>query len=101
MDFKNIFAGGATFDRILIPTLAVSVRPLYDTLKKSGPGKLLVLIGPEGDFTKEEAAVAVSFGAVPVSLGPLILRTETAAMFFLSACSFFYREICNSEKPHN
>ena len=40
----------------------------------------LVLIGPEGDFSKEEVALAKENGFVPVSLGDARLRTETAAV---------------------
>ena len=40
----------------------------------------LVLIGPEGDFSPEEVEAAISFGFVPVKLGPSRLRTETAAV---------------------
>ncbi len=40
----------------------------------------LLLIGPEGDFTKEEIEAAVTLGYQPVSLGPTRLRTETAGM---------------------
>ncbi len=43
----------------------------------------LVLIGPEGDFTKEEIELAIDHGFKKVSLGPNRLRTETAA---LTAC---------------
>jgi 16S rRNA (uracil1498-N3)-methyltransferase len=43
----------------------------------------LVLIGPEGDFSKEEITLAVANGFLPVSLGKSRLRTETAA---LAAC---------------
>jgi len=42
-------------------------------------------IGPEGGFTDEEAAQAVDAGWTPVSLGPRILRIETAAVA-LAAC---------------
>ncbi len=41
--------------------------------------KITLLVGPEGGFTEEEVELAVSRGAVSVSLGPRILRTETAA----------------------
>ncbi len=41
---------------------------------------VLVLIGPEGDFSKEEVALAKENGFVPVSLGEARLRTETAAI---------------------
>lgn len=42
--------------------------------------KQLLLIGPEGDFTREEIDLAVSYGFEPVSLGETRLRTETAAV---------------------
>ena len=70
---------------VLMPTLAVPVRPLRDALAQAGPvASALVLIGPEGDFTSEEAALAQGQGAVPVSLGPLTLRSETAAVASLA-----------------
>jgi 16S rRNA (uracil1498-N3)-methyltransferase len=40
----------------------------------------LVLIGPEGDFSKEEIALAIHNSFVPVSLGETRLRTETAGV---------------------
>jgi len=40
----------------------------------------IVLIGPEGDFSREEAQLAIDNGFVPVSLGDARLRTETAAL---------------------
>lgn len=43
-----------------------------------------VLVGPEGDFTPEESAAALAAGAIPVTLGPMILRAETAALYCLS-----------------
>lgn len=41
---------------------------------------VLVLIGPEGDFSEKEIADALSMGFIPVSLGNSRLRTETAAV---------------------
>lgn len=41
---------------------------------------VIVLIGPEGDFSREEAKLAIDNGFVPVSLGDARLRTETAAL---------------------
>ena len=41
---------------------------------------ILILIGPEGDFSKEEVEKAISLGFVPVSLGKSRLRTETAGV---------------------
>jgi 16S rRNA (uracil1498-N3)-methyltransferase len=45
------------------------------------PGsKVLIMIGPEGDFSEEEVATAMQAGFVPVSLGESRLRVETAAL---------------------
>ncbi len=50
------------------------------------PGKdAVVLIGPEGDFSEEEIALALECGFHPVSLGPSRLRTETAALYAVTA----------------
>lgn len=48
------------------------------------PSEVTVFIGPEGDFTPAEIGLAVSHGALPITLGPIILRTETAAIYSLS-----------------
>jgi 16S rRNA (uracil1498-N3)-methyltransferase len=49
-------------------------------------GPALILIGPEGGFTEEERAlIRAAPNAVPISLGPRILRAETAALATLSA----------------
>ena len=48
-------------------------------------GPAAVLIGPEGGFTDEERAFVRGSGASPISLGPRILRAETAALACLSA----------------
>ena len=53
-------------------------RDLKDEIKR---GKsVLVLIGPEGDFSEQEVEEALALGFVPVSLGNSRLRTETAGV---------------------
>jgi 16S rRNA (uracil1498-N3)-methyltransferase len=50
------------------------------------PGAALILTGPEGGFTDEErASIRAAANAVPISLGPRILRAETAALAALAA----------------
>ena len=44
-----------------------------------------ILIGPEGDFSEEEALMAIRHGFIPIHLGPSRLRTETAALCAVSA----------------
>jgi 16S rRNA (uracil1498-N3)-methyltransferase len=77
------------FDLKLIGSLQSDARPLKKILSgtpavgHSGTSVLL-LIGPEGDFTPAELALAKSAGCLPLSLGPLVLRAETAAIYALS-----------------
>ena len=51
---------------------------LQNEIKKSSD--ILILIGPEGDFSKEEVQTAIQVGFVPVTLGNSRLRTETAGV---------------------
>lgn len=51
---------------------------LKDIYQKGEPA--LILIGPEGDFSEEEVALALANGFEPISLGKSRLRTETAAL---------------------
>jgi 16S rRNA (uracil1498-N3)-methyltransferase len=55
------------------------------------PASVLMLIGPEGDFTPAELALAHSHGCTPLTLGPIILRVETAAIYCLSVLSYELR----------
>jgi len=56
--------------------------------------KVAVFIGPEGGFSPEEVKKAKEMGAVSVSLGPRILRTETAA---IAVCSILMYELGGME----
>ena len=47
--------------------------------------RISILIGPEGDFSRDEAAQAIAAGFIPVHLGPSRLRTETAALTAVEA----------------
>lgn len=51
---------------------------LQNEIQKSSD--ILILIGPEGDFSKEEVQQAIALGFIPVSLGNSRLRTETAGV---------------------
>ncbi len=56
-------------------------RPLAPVLKGISPGdNILLVTGPEGGFSRIEAEVAMAGGAEAVTLGPRILRAETAAL---------------------
>lgn len=63
-------------------------RSLREVLQSPPPGRerhwppfsVNLFVGPEGGFTPDEAALAQRYGIVPITLGPRILRTETAGM---------------------
>jgi 16S rRNA (uracil1498-N3)-methyltransferase len=52
------------------------------------PHHVAVWIGPEGDFTPAELKTIQAGGAQPISLGPLVLRVETAAIYCLSILNY-------------
>ena len=61
-------------------------RSIEDVLKGAGKdASITIMIGPEGDFSPEEAAAAIEKGFIPVHLGPSRLRTETAAVTAVTA----------------
>jgi 16S rRNA (uracil1498-N3)-methyltransferase len=73
------------YDLKLIGSLQPDAKPLKKILGFAPkPSSVLILIGPEGDFTPAEISVAKSAGCLPLSLGPLVLRAETAAIYTLS-----------------
>jgi 16S rRNA (uracil1498-N3)-methyltransferase len=55
---------------------------------RTQPKSAAIWIGPEGDFTPAELEAIKSTGAHPVTLGPLVLRTETAAIYCLSIVNY-------------
>lgn len=60
--------------------------PRLDFSKAFRKGKdTVIMIGPEGDFSPEEVAMAVESGFVPVTFGASRLRTETAALYGVTA----------------
>lgn len=74
----------------LIASLQPDARPIKEVLavhkEECGalPNAVTIFIGPEGDFTPAELALCKSQGCLPVTLGPIVLRTETAAIYCLS-----------------
>lgn len=52
------------------------------------PQSICVWIGPEGDFTSVEMAAVKCAGALPITLGRLVLRSETAAVYCLSILNY-------------
>ena len=65
-------------------------RSIKEVLQGYEGTDIVVLIGPEGDFSHEEAELAIEHGFIPVHLGDSRLRTETAALTSVAAAYFRY-----------
>lgn len=69
----------------------IATRPEFDDIT--------IAIGPEGDFTPEELSLALDHDFKPVTLGPLILRAETAAVVALSRLTSHRRSLIEASIP--
>jgi 16S rRNA (uracil1498-N3)-methyltransferase len=78
----RVTEGPAPVSRLVL-SLDPAARPLRDTVPPAGA--VWLLSGPEGGLTAEEEAAAVAAGFVPVTLGPRVLRAETAPLAVLAA----------------
>ncbi len=61
---------------------------LKNVIRNNDVNKVDIFIGPEGDFTAQEIDDLLSIGAMPVTLGEYILRTETATIAAVSIVSY-------------
>ena len=57
------------------------------------PGSVAVVVGPEGGLDPGEVALALACGFIPVSLGPRILRTETAGLAMVSILQYHWGDM--------
>lgn len=86
---NEILSDSRDYDLKLIPTLLGERKLLKKIITMSKPRNILVLVGPEGDFTPREVNLAKKYGFIPVSLGALVLRVETAAVALASFIKFY------------
>ncbi len=91
---KEYLARGEKFELPLIASLQDDRRHPREHIKtfqdEKGrlPKTVCVWVGPEGDFTPAEMSAAKSAGALPITLGRLVLRSETAAIYCLSILNY-------------
>jgi 16S rRNA (uracil1498-N3)-methyltransferase len=82
-EFKDWIAQQDLHRRVILTPRAS--QSLADWARHQPPQALTIMVGPEGGFSDEEENLAVAQGALPLSMGPRILRTETAALAALAA----------------
>jgi 16S rRNA (uracil1498-N3)-methyltransferase len=92
--FATFIAGAKDYDLKLIASLHAGTMSLKIALKHyhdkhhAAPRQVLWLVGPEGDFSPAEMTAALTAGFQPITLGPLVLRSDTAAIYALSILSY-------------
>ncbi|MBC2606442.1 RsmE family RNA methyltransferase [Pelagicoccus albus] len=91
LPFKDLLKAAEPYDLKLIASLetdAMSLKKHLETFqpKRDGerPRSAIWLIGPEGDFSPQEYEAARNAGFLPTTLGPHVMRSETAAAHALS-----------------
>jgi 16S rRNA (uracil1498-N3)-methyltransferase len=91
---KEFLARKETFELPLVASLQPGAQHPRNYFQKfeanhgRKPKSACVWIGPEGDLTGEEVAAIASAGALPITLGKLVLRVETAATYCLSILNY-------------
>jgi 16S rRNA (uracil1498-N3)-methyltransferase len=95
LTLDSYFSSPKDIDLKLIASLQLDSRPLREILAEHADlqnghpvGSCLILIGPEGDYTPAEINLAKGAGCLPMTLGPIVLRTETAAIYSLSILGY-------------
>jgi 16S rRNA (uracil1498-N3)-methyltransferase len=89
-----LLARGESFDLSLVGSLRGDARHPREYFRsfqadsKKQPATIRLWIGPEGDFTDSELAAIRNAGGLPINLGPLVLRSDTAALYALSVVSY-------------
>ena len=68
-------------------TLKTALKHYHEKHGGAAPKKVLWLVGPEGDFSPTEMTAAITAGFQPITLGSLVLRSDTAAIYALSILS--------------
>lgn len=91
--FGGLLEDFRRYDGVIMPCLTEKAVALKDAVSKlKDSRKILLMIGPEGDFTPAEIAKAEENGAVLVSLGGLVLRSDTAAVAALAVLNYAYSQ---------
>jgi 16S rRNA (uracil1498-N3)-methyltransferase len=91
--FRSALNGLESCELALIPWEGERTTRIGSVLKRAKARSVAVYIGPEGGFSVDEVKMAVQCGVIPVSLGPRILRTETAGIVASTIILYEYGEI--------
>jgi len=86
--FNDLLKEIKDYDLAMMACLSESSKPLKEVLSNFDGKKILVMVGPEGDFSLKEIKQASSSGIKSISLGRLVLKADTAGLFILSILNY-------------
>jgi 16S rRNA (uracil1498-N3)-methyltransferase len=100
IDFKSLLETGRRYDRCILfwEGGAQALTTQQPTKAAAGVQSVLVVLGPEGGFSDQEAAAAEAAGFWIVKLGPRILRAETAAVAACAIVQYLYGDLGLGQK---
>lgn len=88
IEFNDFIKEIQNYDITLMACLDERAKPLKEIVSNFKGKSIAVMIGPEGDFTPGEIDAALSQGAKLASLGHLVMRVDTAAIYMLSVLNY-------------
>ncbi|MBU1125564.1 MAG: 16S rRNA (uracil(1498)-N(3))-methyltransferase [Candidatus Omnitrophica bacterium] len=89
MKIEEVLSEGTAYALKIIAALCEKRRTLKEIISPCTHRNILILIGPEGDFTEKEIAGAEAKGCIPVSVGANVLRVDTAAIAVASFIAIY------------
>ena len=94
MKFNDAITYLLSVSAVVMPSLTIHSKPLLQTLEaiqSENQKDVSFIIGPEGDFTQKEYEYAHKLGCIPVTLGPTVLKVETAAFCVCCSANLLFR----------
>ena len=86
--FYNVIDSVNKFDMALMACLSEDTIAFKEAIPDFKTGKIIVFIGPEGDFTPDEILMARDTSCKLISLGSRTLKSDTAGLFILSVLNY-------------
>lgn len=91
INFENIIENISKYDIVLVPyenELDINIKQVLKNFKRNNIASIAIIIGPEGGFSDSEIDLLKENGASICTLGPRILRTETAGIATVSMVNY-------------
>lgn len=89
-NFENVIDQVDQYDLALLACLHNKTVPMKNALAGFKSGKVIIFVGPEGDFTPDEIELALNNNCKLISLGGRTLKSDTAGLFILSVLGYLF-----------